>query len=87
MVELSSGATLEGEDVRLVITGGLLSVDVLSQAVNEASTKVNASKIKANLFIEPPLNRANKKIPSLCRTRGTFRLSGHASHPLTPRRS
>ena len=81
MVELSSRATLEGEAVRLVITGGLLAVEVLAQAVSEASTKVNVSKIKANFFIGPPLNKLNKKIPSLCRTRGTFKLSDHASHP------
>jgi hypothetical protein len=51
MVELCSGATFEGEEVRLVTTGRLSAVDVLLQAANEASTKVNTSKTKASLFI------------------------------------
>jgi len=70
MVEFSSGATFEGEEVRLVTTGGLSAVDVLTQAENRASIKAKTTRIRGDLFTEPPLNRVNKKIPSLCRTRG-----------------
>jgi len=46
MAVVSPGARLEGWAMRLVITGGLLLV----QAVNDASTRINANKTKVNFF-------------------------------------
>jgi hypothetical protein len=74
MVELSPGATFEGEEVRLVITGRLSAVDVLVQAVNGVSIKARTTSIKANLFIKAPSQADLQKNPLALQNEGTFNL-------------
>jgi len=74
MVELSPGATLEGEGVRLVITGGPPALGVVLHAVNGASIKTRTTSIKANLFIKTPSQADLQKNPLALQNEGTFNL-------------